>query len=301
MNIWKAGFIMNSPPFTYNELNNCESRIYTSALHTHDNIAFKKYQDQLFNIAVARFDWELPETWDRGFFLELLYTGWISIVNAPGFGWIPQLSTLSGYNIYYEPTRVLISSPIIKKKQYRIGYDAVVIKLHPNFTGFWGIINSYADKLALCDECSVSNLYASRLAYLFFAENTREAETFKAAVDKITSGNVSVVLDKKVRSDDNKTVDTFLNNLSVNFIAPDIQNLHRTILNAFCTDIGVTNANTVKKERLITAEVNANGNETDVNARIIIDSVNEGIAQLKKLAGNINLSISDPYNKEVLE
>ena len=287
----------NRPPYTYKDINIYDSRHRPTALHTHDTVAFHKYQNQLFNIAMARFDFTLPDTWDRSFFLELLYSGFAAIVKTDAYGWIPQLANLSGFNIFYEPTRVLIDSPIIKRKEYRIGRDAVVIKLRPNFTGMWELINTYADKLALCDECAVSNLFASRLAYLFFADNTRQAETFKAAVDKVTCGDIAVAMDKSMKNIEDKSIETFLNNLSANFIAPDIQALHRSILNAFCTDIGIKNANTQKKERMISAEVEANYEETDINSRVILDSVREGIKEFHRLAPDIPLAIRDPYSE----
>ena len=53
-----------------------------------------------------------------------------------------------------------------------------------------------------------------------------------------------------------------------NYIADMVQDSKRTIINEFLTAIGVNNANTDKRERLVTGEVDANNQELVANTTI---------------------------------
>lgn len=107
----------------------------------------------------------------------------------------------------------------------------------------------------------------SKLAYVFAAENKAMAETFKKLYDQIAAGNVAAVIDKQLFRDDGKANwQMFNQNVGQNYIADRVLSDMRKIEAMFCTDVGIPNANTDKKERLITDEVNANKVETRSSA-----------------------------------
>ena len=47
----------------------------------------------------------------------------------------------------------------------------------------------------------------------------------------------------------------------------------------FCTEIGIPNANTDKKERLITDEVNANNVETSTRCEMWLEEIRKGLTK----------------------
>ena len=59
----------------------------------------------------------------------------------------------------------------------------------------------------------------------------------------------------------------------------------RTIVNNFLTEIGIKNANTMKKERLISDEVNENNEEISANINIWYDNIKEGFDTFNKIYG----------------
>ena len=124
------------------------------------------------------------------------------------------------------------------------------------------------------------------------------AETLKNVYAKVASGAPAIFIDKRLFSDDGSALwQAFQQNLSQNFIAPEIQTVLETINDQFCTLIGLPNANTQKKERMIVDEVNANNTETNCISDIWLETLQEGCKQASEMFG-ITLSVEKRY-KEV--
>lgn len=62
-------------------------------------------------------------------------------------------------------------------------------------------------------------------------------------------------------------------------------------MNMFNTDFGIPNANTEKKERLITDEVNANNGDTKILPQERLDNFKAVCAQLNRMAGTTLMSV----------
>ena len=101
----------------------------------------------------------------------------------------------------------------------------------------------------------------------------------------MTAGNPMVVVRKG--SVDSKLASqgmmAFFNNVRGNFIAGDVQDVKRTIMNEFLTALGVNNANTDKKERLITGEVDSNNVELSCNINALQRVLKRQIDRVHKL------------------
>ena len=66
----------------------------------------------------------------------------------------------------------------------------------------------------------------------------------------------------------------------------------------FCSDLGIPNSNTDKKERLIVDEVNSNNIEVKLWADLALESLKEGCKQTNELFGT-NLSVDWRFREEV--
>jgi hypothetical protein len=75
------------------------------------------------------------------------------------------------------------------------------------------------------------------------------------------------------------------------YVANDLQLLKQSIIDEFLTEIGLNNANTSKRERLIVDEVNANNNEIKANVQHWLDNINDGLSRANSLFG-LSLSVS---------
>ena len=273
-------------PYSYNIENVYNSVVNPSMVHYIDNGTAKFYTRYFLQKAMSVFKWKLPELWDTDYFLYTLYTwGFIAILKTDRFGVIPQQCTLTGYNVFYAPKRITVTNPIMPETVERdIDKDCVLLKLTPDYAGILDLIYFYAGKMALASSAVNVNLLNSKLAYLFTAKNKSVAESFKKMYDQIASGEPASIIDRNLLDPDgNKTWDFFSQNLHENYIASDILADMRKIEQQFDTDIGIPNANTDKRERLITDEVNANNVETATRCELWLEELKKGCEKVKTM------------------
>ena len=254
---------------------------------------FRYLQRYLLQKAFSVFSFSLPDTWDESYFLYVLYCmGFIGVVDTREFGVIPQRCGLSGYNIFERPAECIFASPFYAPMTRRIGRDCVLIKLTPDYCGIMDLVNQYAEMMALTLSGVSVNTLNSRLAYVFYAGTKAAAESYKALFDKILSGEPGVVVsDKLIPSAPNgKMWEPFTQNLRNTYIVPDMLESLKAIENRFATDIGLPNANTDKKERMLTDEVNANNAETYTRCQLWMDTVKKGLEEANRMFG-LNLGV----------
>ena len=284
---------MNFNPVSWHGINTYNGKIHPSTIHTESNLRwyFEKYLIQEI-FSVFEFD-GVPETWNMDFFRYVLFNlGFICVADFPEYGVVPQLCTLSGRGLYYQPTRCIISNPVFPQTyEKKIGISAALIKMQPDYCGCHDMIEYYASMLALCAESAGVNLMNSKLAYVFMSDGKAEAETFKKMMDNISNGNPAVFIDKKLFNEEGEPRwIKFDSNLKNNYIASDVLNDLIKWKNLFNTDVGIPSANTQKKERLITDEVNANNIETKSKAEVWKDTISDGLNTCNQMF-NLNVSV----------
>lgn len=279
---------------TFYDFKNCAtSYISPSTTHVKNTAAQRYFARYLLQKAMSVFKWELPETWDKDYFLYVLYCwGYIAVINTDKFGVIPQGCGLKGYNVFYQPRQAVITNPLLQGMlEPVIDKDCVVLKLQPDFGGIMDIVNFYADNLALCAETLQTNLLNSKLAYVFTATDKASAESFKVIYDKVASGEPAVVFDKKLmRPDGTKAWEAFSQDIKSTYIASDVISDMRKLVEQFDTEVGIPNANTDKRERLISDEVNANNFETFSKCALWLDELKKGCKKINKMFG-LNISV----------
>ena len=200
---------------------------------------------------------------------------------------ICQGGALGGYNLYYRPSYIMITNPLLKETiTANINTDCAIIKLQPDYSSIMDIVGYYADQLALAAEALGMNLVNVKTGVVFGAENKAQAESYKKMYDKLGDGNPAVFIDKNLLDDTGKPAwFPFVQNMQQQYIAPEILSDMRKIEAMFDTDIGIPNANTDKKERLVTDEVNANNVETATRCELWLDSIKKGIAKANEMYG----------------
>lgn len=279
----------NGAPVYYDYINTANGLVTPSTVHVKNTTLAWFFKRYLFQKAISVFKWDLPATWARDYFLYVLYSwGFIAVVNTDKYGVIPQGCGLKGYDIFYRPTNAVITNPLLRGTlEPRIGKECVLLKLKPDYTGLMDLVDYYGDLMALAAETTGTNLLNSKLAYVFLADNKATAESLKKLYDRIASGEPAVVQDKSLTRDDGKTPSwaTFAQNLGQNFIADKTLDLLNTIENRFDTDVGIPNANTDKRERLIVDEVNANNVATTTKAELWLQSLQQGCEEVHDMFG----------------
>lgn len=285
--------IPNVPPYSSYEQNLYNSNFSPSTVHVSNTKLRYYFQKYLLQKAISVFKWKLPEDWDEDYFKYTLYgMGYIAVLNTRSFGVICQGGALGGYNLYYRPSYIIITNPLIKESiTAYINRDCAIIKLQPDYSSIMDIVSYYADQLALSAEALGMNLVNVKTGVVFPADDKALAESYKKMFDKINSGDPAVVVGKKLFDDEGKPAwFPFVQNMKQNYIASDVLSDMRKIEAMFDTDIGIPNANTDKKERLVTDEVNANNVETATRCELWLESIRKGVDKANEFY-NLNISV----------
>lgn len=283
---------MYNIPAYFDYVNVVNSVIQPSTVHVHDTALARYFKRYLLMKAIAVFKWDLPEHWNKDYFLYVLFCcGFISVINTNKFGVIPQHCTLSGYGVFYQPTEAIISNPLLRGlRTLKIGVQTELIKLNHDYGSILDLINYYGDIMALSAETAGTNLLNCKLAYLFAAGSKAEGESFKKIYDQISSGEPVAVFDKCLLDENGKLSLQFFNqNLKNTYIVSDVLADLKKWEQQFLTAIGIPNANTDKRERLITDEVNANNIDTQTLCAQWLEELQEGCKKVNKM---FNLDIS---------
>lgn len=284
---------MTGAPFFYDHANAMVSQVTPNTVHVKNVGLTRFFQRYLLQKAISVFKWNLPENWSRDYFLYVLYCwGFIAIVNTDKFGVIPQGCGLKGYNVFYQPRSAIIQNPLLSGTlEPVIGKQCTLLKLQPDYGGIMDLVSFYAQEMALASEAIDVNLLNSKLSYVFTASNKNAAESLKKLYDRIASGEPAVVIDKNLYNDDGSVSwEAFQQNVGQNYIASDLLSDMRKIEAEFDTKIGIPNANTDKKERLITDEVNSNNVETRNLPELWLESLQHGCKEANAMFG-INISV----------
>lgn len=279
---------MPSVPYYYDYINTLDSSVQPANQHVLNTQTGRFYQRYLLKKALAVFNWKLPEWWDENYFLYILYCrGYLAVFDTDQFGVIPQECGLQGYNVFYRPTDAVIANPLLPGIQRkRIDSECVLMQLQPDYTGILDLCAHYAEKMALASSAINQNLWHTRIATVFFAGSDAEQQSVKKAYDRMTSGDPMVVVHKNLRdADGNLKYEVFNRDVKSSYIISDLIADLRKIEAEFDTRVGIPNANTDKRERLITDEVNANNVETTILSDLWMDSIQDGIKKVKDMFG----------------
>ena len=285
--------MINGAPYYYNYINAETSQVTPSTVHVKDSGLCRYFTKYLLQKAMSVFEWDLPATWNKDYFLYVLYCwGYVAVVNTDKFGVIPQGCGLKGYDVFYAPTHAVIANPLLSGiLEPRIGTQCELLKLQPDFSGILDLVGHYAEQMALASQSVSVNLLNSKLSYVFTAKTKALAESLKKMYDQIASGEPAVVIDSRLKNaaDGEETWKAFEQNVGGNYIVTNLLADLRKIEAMFDTEIGIPNANTDKRERLIQDEVNANNIETFSKCAMWLENLQDACKRVNDMFG---LSIS---------
>lgn len=240
----------------------------------------------LYQRALSNFVFDLPESWNKGYFKNILFgLGYIGIVKTAQFGIIPQLCTLTGYGLYLQPTTLLVAQPLVNFEG-TIGKNCEVIKLSPDYSGILDIIDHYADKLSTCWTSVNVSLVNSRAGLIALPKNKNAAEAIKYIAERLSAGETLVCGDKILKEDieGNEPIATYFSDPAKNYITDKLLSDFTTILNSFDREIGIPVIDE-KKERRIQSEVSAIISDSGTRIDTWKESLDDSIKRVNDLFG----------------
>ena len=291
-----------SAPYYFDTINQAESHIVPGTMSASDSALAAYYRRWLGQRAFAIFEFKgLPENWDEEYIkFVLMCYGVFAVLKTDKFGVIPQQCGFSGYNVYYRPTRAIVVNPLFDKTyDLKIGTDCELVRLAPDWRGIPDLIGHYADLLAIAKTSIVTNLFNSRLSYVFNAGTKAMAESFKLLYDKISRGEPAVFADKNLFGENGEPNWTaFQQDLNSVYIVDKLQAAERGLLNEYYRDIGIPNIPFEKNERLNMEESSVNDYATICLVDLWKRTLNATLAKANAMFG---LNVSVDYNKALLQ
>lgn len=297
---------MFNPPFMMTR-QNIEQGLTPNNLNLSNNWLGRYFARFLLQKIMGVFEVKLPEKgnktyqdWAYNYFWYCLFQyGYFAIFNTKRFGVVMQQCNPGGFNIFYNPYYVLVTSPLLGTEnaiRMEVDKDCVLVQLTPDWAGIGDLINYYAGLLAVVGQTTTVNLINSKLSYVIGVKNRSSAEAMKDLFERLSQGELAVAIDNKLLNEKGEpTWQLFDQNVGGNYIVDKLLDAWATIENKFATDIGLPNANTSKRERLITDEVNANNVATAAMAGMWLKNLQRGFEKANKLFG-LDMSIKWKYD-----
>lgn len=286
-------------PVNYEFINQYNAVRSPSTVHCRNTALVEYYTRYLFQKVISVFKFEnLPDWWAENYFKYVLFGyGVVAVINTERYGVICQDCGLSGYNVFYQPTTAIIANPHLPGiKEQTIGENCEIIKLQPDYGNVMDLVTTYADLMALALETTGANLLNSKLSFVFFAQNKTAAESFKKLYDRIASAEPMSVIDKNLLLEDGSPAwQMFTQNVGQNYVTDKLLNDMKTLEDQFNTVIGVPNANTQKRERMIMDEVNANNVDTQSRVNLWLETMDRDIKKVNEMFG-LNIKVSYRYD-----
>ena len=286
------------------EINNVLQAAFLPPVRGINNATAVYYRKYLLQKLLSCFKWDIPPLWSRDYFLYVLFGwGYIGIIDtgADKWGVVPQRCGIYGYNLFYMPTKIRVHNPLLPEaSEFTINEDCAVLKVNPNYTGVLDIVDYYAVKLAMLSADIESNLFNSKLSYLFTVADQTAAATVKKLYDQIGQGTPAVVVDKKVLSENgDKTWQVFQQNLKQNYIVSDLLEDMRKVENDFCCKVGIPTTNTEKRERMSESEVTRNDVETEALIDTWLTRLSDDVETANRIFPGLNLKVQKRWNNEI--
>ena len=146
---------------------------------------------------------------------------------------------------------------------------AYILKAYPFGFSLSGLIEKATDFISECDTAIGQNLEACKTPYIVVCKNADLRKSFDTAIEKKSLGQAVIVVSEDI-GDGLKAV-----NISTNYLVDKFVEARDHEENKLLNKLGILTANTAKKERVQSAEVNSTLNVSSDYIYLFIDTFNK--------------------------
>ena len=262
------------------------------------NLTTRYYKRMLLNKIFSVYNFDIPDKRMLAWFRFWLFTwGSVAYVKTNDkLGWVFYPYSVTDINYIYQPSKiqVTLNRPDFEPMERTVGKDAEIVYLVDDRFGIMDIVDRYAEMLAECDKDINVNLMNANVSIAAYANDKKEADELKEAYERATTGQPFITMNNSLLFDD--SMKPMFKDVKGSFIANDLVQTRRAILNAFLTEIGIRNSNYEKKERLTTSEINENNDETRALVLVWYDNLKECFKRCQEISGEeLNVSLNYEY------
>lgn len=240
--------------------------------------------------------------------LNLLITGHATIIAKKDGTMFTPLTSLYGYDEYYQPTKAVFANPVvITSKEYTIGEDCTVVynnSLQDSIfyvkadSGLNTFIQRYARQLA--DIESTINIYTvnSRLTSIPVSNDNAVMESLKSFFKNLSVGKRAIVSDSSI-IENFRNVD--INRTGIKDGVNDWLIARDKILEQFYRDLGIRMTNQ-KKAQVNTDEVESNDQLLLISSDDMLKARKKGYEETNNMFGtNIEVRLNPLYDIKNVE
>lgn len=234
---------------------------------------------------------------------NLIIKGNGAVVKKNGNLYIPFTGNVYGFDEYMIPNKFTYANPVIggdsgliDGKNCAIIWNSEIDKIDCQSSWMWDTIRRYARMLADLESSFVNALVYSRGALLAQASNQSSADAMNIVINKLKAGDVSTVVNSQMSFDSLKEFTIQPVNSFAGFIeARDY------LINCFLNSIGLQTLEE-KKERMITDELNVDGDVLNNNIDILYIERIKNVEHINKVFGtNIEVYKNEILRNEIIE
>jgi hypothetical protein len=244
------------------------------------------YYDRLKLIALSLFEWEgLPDSCNAKHLETTLYMeGRALFFKDPESGFLNAKCIPSGtLNHYDEPVKFTAFSTVYNHEFDRD--ECVLIRNNYLERPTDQSVILFASRLTEAERTIDTNVKAQKTPVLIRCDD-KDRLTMKNLYKDYEGNEPFILGGKALNLEGLKVLKT-----DAPFVADKLQNYKHEIWNEALTFFGVNNANSDKRERLITDEVNANNEVISVNAQAMLLTRLEACKLINKMYPELNVSV----------
>ena len=258
---------------------------------TLSDYTFTDYYNRLMLLARSVFKWEgLPngmnEKWIEKF---LFHEGQCVVFNDAKRGlMVSQCTVADKVNNYGEPVGVMPHGIDIDPVYLTVGKNCALIRNNDELIPTSFPVKLFAYRLAEISRTIDININSQKTPVLVVGSE-KQRLSLKNLYNQWNGCEPVIFGDKNLDMDTLRVLKT-----DAPIVFPELQLQKQALWNECLTFLGINNANTEKRERLITDEVEANNNHIDLSADCLLKARQRAADEINKLFGtNITVSLRE--------
>jgi hypothetical protein len=260
-------------------------------------ITFDDYYSQLRLLALSVYEWSgLPDSINARYLETTLFRfGQALFFNDKTMGFLAlQCTPSSMLNVYWEPTEFTAIS--VNYSHMYTTDDSVFIRNNYDCVPTEKAIRLFAERLTTAERVTDINLKAQRTPLFVLCEE-KQRMTIKNIFAQYEGNELLLIGDKSLNPDSMKAINT-----TAPYLLDKLDVYKENIWNRAMTFLGINNANTNKKERLITNEVSANDQLIATSAEVMLLARKEAAEKINKMFGlSVSVDLRQPPQQDMIE
>jgi hypothetical protein len=263
-------------------MNNYEILSYESVAKSLNNRVYTNYYYRLMLIAKSLFKWDnLPNGINEKWIERFLYSeGGCIFFKDPTYGYmITKFATSGKLNYYDEPTTVRAYATDYISTEHENNIDCVIIRNNDDMIPTFPTIQLYAHDLTNIKRTIDTNITAMKIPFIITCSD-KQRLSFKQVMKQKNDNEPVIYGDKNLDTTEIKVLKT-----DTPIVFDKLQIQKNNVWNECMTFLGINNANTDKRERLVDDEVQANNQLIQVNSDVMLKAREEACKRINDMFG----------------